>query len=163
MAPNEFLKAYRQTGRQAVIHPVKLIHMLFERGIVHLDEAEKGAQANDARQRGENISKVIAIVTELNTSLDRDKGGESAEFLASLYEAILLELPKVAISNDVAIIRQARRYLVRLKEIWEETAMREKNAAPGDSAPEERKAPQAAVAGGSGHDGRRVANFSVSI
>ncbi len=160
MAPNEFLKAYRQAGRQAVIPPVKLIHMLFERGIVHLDEAEKGVLANDPRQRGENVSKVIAIVTELNAAIDRKKGGESAEFLASLYEAILFELPRVAVSNDVEVVRQARRYLRRLKEIWEETAMRENIA--GDT-PVEGDVSSPAIAGGRGDGNKRVANLSLSI
>lgn len=154
MAAN-YLKAYREAGTQAVIHPVKLIHMMFERAVTLLDEAEKGALAGDPRQRGENVSRVIAIVNELNAALDHERGGEQAAFLAGLYESILLELPRVAIDNDVEILRRARRYMKRLKEIWEQTAMEELAAG---KAP----APRAASGGGRGEN-VRVANLSVSI
>jgi len=162
MSGNELFKAYRQAGRQAVVPPVKLIQMLFDRGIAHLDEAERGAMANDPKRRGENLSKVIAIVSELNVSLDHKKGGESAEFLASLYEAILLELPKVALNNDIAIIRQARSYLKRLKDIWEETAMREEREEKG-AVKAAGEAKENSSQGGRGERNLRVANLSVSI
>ncbi len=159
MAPNGYLKAYREAGRQAVIHPVKLIHMMFERAITLLDEAEKGALANDPRQRGENISRVIAILNELNASLDHENGGEQAAFLAGLYESMIVELPKVSIDNDVEVIRRTRRYMGRLKEIWEETAMDEHES--GQGATEKGRA--RAFCGGRRGESVSVANLSVSI
>lgn len=117
--------AYQQSESQAQIHPVKLIHLLYERVLVHLELAEQGLLTNDIRARGENLSKAIAIVSELHTSITDGDDSEVAVFLRSLYAAILLELPKVAISSDVKIIRQSHRYLSRLLEIWETTAMAE--------------------------------------
>ena len=64
-------------------------------------------------------------MTELNASIKSDDDSEAARFLRGLYRAILLELPKVSVSGDVKILRQARTYLERLKEIWEQTAMAE--------------------------------------
>lgn len=117
--------AYQTSEAQAQIHPVKLIHLLYERVLVHLELAEQGTLAKNAKERGENLSKAIAIIAELNASIKDGDDSDSASFLRSLYSAILLELPKVGISEDVEIIRQSFRYLDRLREIWESTAMEE--------------------------------------
>lgn len=117
--------AYQKSEAQAQIHPVKLIHLLYERVLVHLDLTEQGLLANDVKARGENLSKAIAIISELNASIKDADDSDAADFLRGLYSAILLELPKVAISADVEIIRQSHRYLSKLLEIWETTAMAE--------------------------------------
>lgn len=131
MVGQNVLNAYRKVARQAEIHPVKLIHMLYERALDHLELAEEGIREHAPAKRGENISKTIAIVTELNASIKSDDDSEAAGFLRGLYRAILLELPRVSVSGDVQVLRQAYSYLERLKNIWEQTAMAEleKNAA----------------------------------
>lgn len=125
MVGQQALNAYRRTEKQAEIHPVKLIHMLYERVLVHLDMAEKGIREKNAKLRGENLSKAIAIITELNASIKTEDNSEAAQFLRGLYSAILVELPKVSVSDDVQIVRQAAKYLNQLKQIWEQTAMQE--------------------------------------
>ncbi|MFZ5774290.1 MAG: flagellar export chaperone FliS [Thermodesulfobacteriota bacterium] len=125
MVGKRALNAYRNMEKQAEIHPVKLIHMLYERLLVHLELAEEGIREDSPRKRGENLGKAIAIVTELSTSIKGDDDSEAAAFLRGLYAAILTELPKVAISHDVTILQRARGYMARLKEIWEQTAMLE--------------------------------------
>lgn len=117
--------AYAQSGSQAKIHPVKLIYMMYERLLVHLDVAKGAIEQNDIKVRGENLGKAIALLTELNASIAEDDDSEAASFLKGLYGAILSELPKVAIENDVQILNQSMQYVIRLKEIWEDTAMRE--------------------------------------
>jgi len=119
------LDAYRNTEKQTEIHPVKLIHMLYERVLTHLEEAEIGIKENNPKKRGENLSKSIAIVTELNASLKSEDESDAARFLRGLYTAILVELPKVSLSGDIQILRQSARYMKQLKEVWEQTAMKE--------------------------------------
>lgn len=114
---------YRQTEALSKIHPVKLIHMMYERSLFHLERAQDGCEKNDPRVRGENLGKSIAIITELNASVKEDDASEAALFLRGLYGAILTELPKVTIHGDVQIVKQAHSYIQRLKEIWEKTAM----------------------------------------
>jgi len=117
--------AYRQSESQSKIHPVKLIHLMYERTLVHLDMAIIGIEHKNPQLRGENLGKAIAIITELNASVKEDDDSEVALFLRGLYNAILVELPKAAVNNDAQILRQTISYIRRLKEIWEETAMAE--------------------------------------
>ncbi|MBI5559001.1 MAG: flagellar export chaperone FliS [Deltaproteobacteria bacterium] len=150
--------AYRQSEAQSKIHPVKLIHLMYERTLVHLDKAMAGIAGKDPKKRGEHLGKAIAIIAELNASVKEDDNSEAALFLRGLYGAILLELPKAAINNDAQILGQTFSYIKRLKEIWEETAMKEmlaqqKGSAKDDTlarASEERYAesePKAALQG----------------
>jgi len=115
--------AYRQSEAQTKIHPVKLIHLMYERALVHLEMAEEGIKQNSPQMRGENLSKAIAIIAELNASVEEDDDSEAANFLRGLYGAILEELPKVALNDDAKILQQTRSYIDKLKEIWEQTAM----------------------------------------
>ncbi|ADH85001.1 flagellar export chaperone FliS [Desulfurivibrio alkaliphilus] len=118
------VQAYRQS-ESAAVHPVKLIHMIYERVLTHLAYAEEAVVANDPLRRGENLSKAIALISELNAAVNPKDESEAAAFLRGLYGAIMVELPKVAINNDAEILRQAARYIAELKKVWEETAMQE--------------------------------------
>ncbi len=128
MVSSQAKNAYQQTVMQANIHPVQLIHMLYERVLVHLELAEVAILENQPQSRGEHLGKVIAIVTELYVSVQPDDS-DSSQFLLGLYEAILEELPSVSESKDVEVVRRSHRYLQRLKEVWEETAMQENGLA----------------------------------
>ena len=117
--------AYRQTEKMATIHPVKLIHLMYERILAHLDLVVEGIDEKNVLKRGEHLGKAIAIITELNASIKKEDDSEAAGFLRGLYTAILVELPKVSVTNDREIAVKSRTYIGRLMEIWEQTAMRE--------------------------------------
>lgn len=123
MVARQVLDTYSRMGSEAEIHPVKLIHMLYERVLLHLTIAEEGVLQMDPGKRGENIGKAIAIITELNSALSSDDESEAVQFLRGLYTAVLLELPKVSLTNDIQILRQSVKYMQQLKEIWQQTAM----------------------------------------
>jgi flagellar secretion chaperone FliS len=126
MIPAQARDAYRRSETQGRnISPEKLIHLLYERALKHLHYAGEGMGEKNPRKRGEHLGKAIAFVTELNASLDLEKGGEAAIFLRGLYQAILVELSKVSVTNDVEVIKRTCRYLQRLKDIWEQTVMQQ--------------------------------------
>ena len=91
--------------------------------------------------------------------MKEDDDSEAAAFLRGLYGAILTELPKVAVNNDAEILRRAKGYIARLKEIWEETAMREQGLAPAAGKTVAAPAPEAAADGA----GIVASGLSVSI
>ena len=133
MVSSQAENAYQQTVMQTKIHPVELIHMLYERVLVHLELAEAAILKDQPLNRGEHLSKAIAIVTELYVSVKPDES-EASQFLLGLYEAILAELPKVGTSKDVEVLRRSHRYLKQLKEVWEDVAMQEQGFVPQSKA-----------------------------
>jgi flagellar protein FliS len=103
--------------------PEQLILMLFRGALDRIRLAKEGIEENNVQKRGENLSKVIAIVSELNSSVDTTMNDESTQFLRGLYSAILTELPKVSLTNDKEILRRTHAYISKLKEIWETEVM----------------------------------------
>jgi len=103
--------------------PKRLILMLYDGALKHIRIAKEGIDQGDVQKRGENIGRVIAIVSELNACLDTSIQDDSVEFLRGLYTAILVELPKVSIHNDSKILDRSYSYIARLKEIWEKNVM----------------------------------------
>lgn len=115
--------AYRQTELVTSEDPKKLILMLYDGAIRFLEQARAGVLSGDIRRRGENLSRVLAIIGELNACLNMEAGGETAEFLRGLYMYMLTELPKVSISNDIEIVDKSMRYLKELRKLWEQRVM----------------------------------------
>ena len=117
--------------------PEKLIHMLFQGALKHLKHARQGIVDNDPKQRGEHLSKAIAIVSELNASVDPNMNDESTRFLRGLYTAILSELPKVSLNNDSGPIDRTITYIEKLNDIWETEVLNsaEKKQASAGTAP----------------------------
>ena len=125
MIPAQAREAYIKSETQGTnIPPEQLIHLLYARALKHLHGAREGIDEQNPQKRGENLGKAIACVSELNASLDMAKGGEAAVFLRGLYEAILVELSKVSVTNDMEVIKRTCRYLTTLQDTWEQTVMK---------------------------------------
>jgi flagellar protein FliS len=97
--------------------------MLYEGALDDLRLAKEGIEQQNARKRGEHLSRAVAIVSTLFTSLHNDTMDESIAFLRGLYQSILVELARVAVTHDVHVLDLTFRYLERLKQIWEHDVM----------------------------------------
>ncbi len=122
MAARSQLNTYITNHYQGM-SPEQLILMLFKAALEKISLVQEGIEEADIPKRGENLSKVIDIVSTLNASLNPDMTDEGTHFLRGLYGAILMELPKVSVTNDLEILRKVHSYISRLKEIWETDVM----------------------------------------
>lgn len=125
MAAHYARSAYLQAKVQPETDPKRLILMLYEGALEDVRLAREGIEQQDARKRGEHLSRAVAIVSTLLTSLNSnvDVTDEPMAFLRGLYQAMLVELSKVAVTHDVNTLELVFRYLVRLKYIWEHDVM----------------------------------------
>ncbi len=105
--------------------PRRLILMLYEGALKHLFKAREGIQKGDVQVKCESISKAIAIISELLSSVVSDENNEAAIFLRGLYSAILAELPKANLEDDILIVERSIKYIAQLKNIWESHVMTE--------------------------------------
>jgi flagellar protein FliS len=123
MAAHYARTAYLQAQVQPETDPKRLILMLYEGALKHIRLAREGIEDNNARQRGEHLSRAVAIVSALHSSLDSDVVDEPVAFVRGLYQAIMVELSQVAVTHDVNVLDLAFRYVERLKQIWEHDVM----------------------------------------
>jgi len=124
-------KAYSTTDVMTS-DPYKLILMLYDGALKHLFQARKAILEKDTAGKGEHISKVIGIVGELLSSVQGDPEDEAVNFLRGLYSAILAELPKANINNDVKVIELSIKYMAQLRNIWKEHVMASQKALQTD-------------------------------
>lgn len=108
--------------------PAKIVQLLYEKAIEHLNESEKLLEEGNYVQFSERVGKAQDIITELNLSLDMEKGGEIAKNLRALYTYMYRELVEAVLKKDKAKLLEVRGMLSDLLETWKE-AMK-KAAAP---------------------------------
>ncbi len=132
------LNSYQKVQVSSEVNPQKLILMLYDGAIKRINFAREGVINKDPKQRGENLSKAIAIISELNASL-RNIENEEIFFLRSLFLAMMQELARVSITNDIQTLDRAIRYLMKLKQIWETSVMGQGNAAQNTKTKTEQK------------------------
>ena len=125
------MAAYQQINTYLNNHydgmdPEQLILMLYKGALSRLKLTREGIEEKNVQKKGENLSKTIAIISELNASVDSKMEDDSTRFLKGLYTAILSELPKVTLNNDLSILSRTERYMSELKNIWEKDVMAKK-------------------------------------
>jgi len=103
--------------------PEQLILLLYKGALSRLRLTREGILEKNVQKKGENLSKAIAIIAELNASVDSKMEDDSTHFLRGLYTAILAELPKVTLNNDLNTLNRSEKYISGLKEIWEKDVM----------------------------------------
>lgn len=78
------LNPYLETSIRTA-DPVQLVVQLFDGALRFVAQAREHEDAGRTRERGEAISRALAIVHELRGSLDLEQGAEVAKSLDSLY------------------------------------------------------------------------------
>jgi len=114
------------TGRAAynrtIIHTTdkkKILLMLYDGAVKFVRYARSGIEKNDPKIKGENISKVLAILTELDCALNREMTGDYITNLASLYQYMMNRLTVANIKNDIGALTEVESILSELKEAFE--------------------------------------------
>ena len=118
----------------AVVHTTdnkeQILLMLYKGAIRFVKFARMGIEEKSAKIRGENISKVMAILTELDCALDREVGGELVENLSDLYHYMMDRVTHGNVENDPGALHEVERLLTELKDGFEGAVQKEPKEAP---------------------------------
>jgi len=116
------MKQYQQVSVHSGImdaSPHRLVQMLME-GALEKIALAKGNMANrEIASKGENISKAIAIIGGLQSSLNKEAGGEIAENLGNLYDYMSHRLVIANLRNDESILDEVASLMVEIKTGWD--------------------------------------------
>jgi flagellar protein FliS len=121
--------AYRQSAGNIVEDNKLILLKLYDGTLRFLSVARRGIIEQRPSVRGENISKAMAIINELDCALDMGKGGDLSNQLASLYRFVMDKLSHANSRNDLSALDQAENILKTLKEGFEGAVMSYKNSA----------------------------------
>ena len=122
--------AYLRTQVQSST-PLERVVMLYDAAIRALDGAREAMTQHDLLARRAAISRLIAIVTELQNTLDLERGGKIAADLDRLYDYVLTRILDAQTTQQPQGLDEARRVLEPLRDAWQ--AIAASTATPGAS------------------------------
>jgi flagellar protein FliS len=102
--------------------PIKLVQMMYRGAVEAIAGARAALVAGDIKTRSRLISKAMAILNELATSLDHSKDPELCRNLVELYDYMLRKLIEANTRQIEAPLVEAGRLLGDLLSAWEAAA-----------------------------------------
>lgn len=124
------IEAYRTYEEHRVLgaSPIELVQILYRAAAVAVREARGHLRAGDIALRSAQISKAQLILLELSSSVDRDRGGELAAQLISLYDYMQRRLTEANVEQRGEPLEEVGRLLDTLLEAWQKCAPAETTA-----------------------------------
>jgi flagellar protein FliS len=116
-------QAYYRTQVQSR-SPVELIVMLYDGAIRFLRETEEAMAKGDRLAKARALSRALAILAELQNSLNMDAGGEVAERLDGLYTYMMGRLIDANVTGAVEPVSECLKLLDTVRSAWAELAAR---------------------------------------
>jgi flagellar protein FliS len=127
-AANQYLRTQVKSSQ-----PLELVVMMYDAALRFTATAREAMIKGDIPTRRTAISKAMAIINELQSSLDMQQGGPIAEELDRLYTWITTCLLDAVSRKDHRPIDDARKVIETLRSAWQTIATAGPNgsAAPG--------------------------------
>ena len=103
--------------------PIELVVLLYDGALRFLLAARDGFERGDIPARRQATSRLLAIVSELQSTLDVERGGHVAVTLDDLYTYMTRRIVEATVSNSAAPLEDVRRVLETLREGWQGIAV----------------------------------------
>ena len=95
-----------------------LVPLIYEHIVSNLTRAGVQIQRGDYEGKAKSLHKASELVYELLATLDREKGGELAERLVSIYTFLGTEIMTVGRTLDLQYLQRLTRIVSDLHEAW---------------------------------------------
>jgi flagellar protein FliS len=100
--------------------PVGLVVLLYGGVITALMRAISAIDANNIEKRVNELNKVLAILAELQGTLDFEKGGAVAAHLEKYYIVLRAQVLEASIKNSKTILEDLVKNVSGVKEAWQQ-------------------------------------------
>ena len=121
LTPSHAASTY-QTVEVTSRSPLELVVMLYDGALTSMTQARDAMAQGDPIVKGPALSKALAIVHTLQSTLDMEAGREVAANLDALYSYVSERLVDANLRRDPAPIDEAIRIFGTLREAWEHVA-----------------------------------------
>jgi flagellar secretion chaperone FliS len=119
-------RSVRSHGLVADTSPTRLVQIMFEHILINLATAQ-GCMARiqdnlplgEVTQKLAAMRKAILLISQLNVTLDMERGGKIAENLRALYEYMLVRLTQANAYNDTRIVSEVSNLVREIKAGWD--------------------------------------------
>jgi flagellar secretion chaperone FliS len=98
--------------------PHRLILMMFDGALARVAAARGCMEHGRVAEKGQLVSRALAIVDELRSSLDIERGGTIAASLDDLYDYMSRRLVEANATNRLEILDEVTTLLRELRDAW---------------------------------------------
>ena len=102
--------------------PLELVVMLYDGALRATASASDAMAKRDIPARRASVSRAMAIISELQSTLDMDRGGAISSELDRLYSWMSAQLVEATVRQDPKPIHEVRRTLEILHDAWRQIA-----------------------------------------
>ena len=113
------IHSYRQTEVQSRT-PLELVVMLYDGALRFATSARDAIGRGDMKARHQGITRALAIVSELQSTLDMESGGELSAELDRLYVYVRDRLVDASVQKNDKALDDVLRVLQTLRAGWVE-------------------------------------------
>ena len=115
---------YRQT-EVLTTSGVQLVVLLYDSAIQAIELASDGITRRHQPDKARFLGRAVAIVSELSSVLDFERGGEIAKSLYRLYDYMLSEFTQANLRNDARHLDGPLRCLKEMRGAWHTVAQQQ--------------------------------------
>ena len=120
---------YREVAIKTA-NPIQLIVILYDGAIQALQEAREHIKTKDIGNRSRCLNRSVAIISELQASLNFNVGGDIAGSLDRLYAYMKRRIFEASVEQRIEPINQILGLLENLRTAWGEVARQSNNTGP---------------------------------
>lgn len=100
--------------------PERIVLALYDGSLAAMDRARTAIAEEDQKTLGEQLSKAMAIIGELQASLDKERGGDISDRLDALYSYVIRGLLEANVQKDSERIDEMHGHIKTVRDGWAE-------------------------------------------
>jgi flagellar protein FliS len=118
MNSNRVARQYRELAIKAAT-PIGLVILLYDMAIESLARAIREMDAGNIEARTAELNHAMAVITELQRSLNFEQGGEVAKRLTDLYDVSRNKILEANIKSSKEIVERLSGVLASIRDAWQ--------------------------------------------